>query len=165
MKEKREIKIIKLDVGEFYMYADKIPCVEIINKETGKAVGYLSAFRDYKFQVSGTWEGESDQGSTPVFGLQTFRTVRQEGRSNLNNVETKKFIIEACAKVAIMNFTNRRNVFGEDYDKELHYDFPTKIEIGTYNCNQEWEKFIEACYNRYCEGIDLIPGHEYSKAS
>ena len=160
----KEVKIIKLDVGVFYMYEEVIPCIEIINKETGKILGYLSAFRDYKFQVSGTWDGESDLGSTPVFGLETFKSVRQAGRSNLGNDSTKKFIIEACAKVAIMNFTNTKHVLYEDYDKEIHFDLPRKIEAGTFNCNIEWEKFIEACYSRYCEGATSIPGHEYEKA-
>ena len=56
-------KIERATWGSFFMERE-IPVIEIcIN---GKVVGYLSAFRGYKFQVSATRDGQSDLGSSWV---------------------------------------------------------------------------------------------------
>ena len=52
-------------------YDTTIPVLEIRYKDT---VGYLSPFRAYRFQVSGTADGQCDMGSSRVTRLTELRT-------------------------------------------------------------------------------------------
>lgn len=70
------------------------------------STGYLSAFRDYAFQVSGNEHGDTDFGSTPVFGLDTFGHTFQAGRSNLNTQETQLYIMSCTAFDAVRKFAD-----------------------------------------------------------
>ena len=144
------------------MYNSKIPCIEIL-KDDGKKAGFLSAFRDYSFQVSGTWDGQTDIGATPVFGLETFKTIQQTGRSNLNQETTVKYFIGTLAYSAIIKAAEVLGYWSsDDSDKpKVQYVCPSHYEYGTFNCNQEWTKFIDACYERYVLGSSEINGCPY----
>ena len=59
----------KLIWGECKLYNDEIPVIELKVKDSDIIVGYLSPFRCYRFQVSGTFDGQGDYGCTEVIGL------------------------------------------------------------------------------------------------
>lgn len=91
---------------------------------------YLSAFRDYAFQVSGNEHGESDLGSTPVFGLDTFGHILQSGRSNLDTPQTQLYIMSCVALDAIRRFANH-NCSVKYFIDSVFFDF-----IGEESCKK-----------------------------
>ena len=129
----------KLHWGKFYVWGH-IPCIEIKTPEGGSV--YLSAFRNYAFQVSGTWQGENDKGATPVFGLDTFGSIVQIGRSNLSGESTKKYIIASVAMQAVQEYCLRNGYVAPDINFAGLY-LAGDVEFG---------KFIDACYAKYCKG-------------
>jgi hypothetical protein len=97
---------------------------------------YLSAFRDYAFQVSGNRHGETDLGSTPVFGLDTFGHILQAGTSNLGIQEAQLYIMSCTAFDAIRKFTNHNN--SAKYFIECAFaDF---IGEGSFKKGSRWEE-------------------------
>lgn len=130
-----------------------IPEIEIriidgINNEQLQSM-WLSAFRWYRFQVSGDDNGGGDYGSTPVFGLETFGSIIQQGRSNLNQENTVKYFIEAAAYDAITEFMF--SVFSTQ-DAYFRMDKPHYNTI--VGSNPEWDKFIDAVYDYAARGIE-----------
>ena len=65
--EVEELKPVRATFGELRMYENFMPVLEI--KVNDKVVGYLSPFRGSRFQVSGTFDGQGDYGSSEVVGL------------------------------------------------------------------------------------------------
>ena len=59
----------KAIISEIRFYQDSIPIAVIVDAETQEEVGYLSPFRGYRFQVSQTFDGCGDLGSSDVVGL------------------------------------------------------------------------------------------------
>ena len=119
----------RIKFGEYYT-AYGVPCIELIRPD-GKKV-YLSAFRRYAFQVSGTRDGEWALGETPVFGLETLGTIIQTGCSNLGQDSTEKYIIGAVAMDAVNSYCYR-----EDY-------YPPSEYFSVISDDKvEWNKFIE----------------------
>ena len=121
---------------------------------TTRTIGYLNSFRDYCFQVSGSYDGDGDYGCTPVFGLHTFGFIQQAGRSNLNQDSTVKYIISATAVDAVNNFIQ--------YLATVCYKMPIiPITNGysRYNSDsegeKEWELFINNCFKKYVEHVDI----------
>lgn len=116
---------------------------------------YLTCFRNYAFQVCGTYDGKSDLGSTEVFGLDTFRSIVQIGTSNLSQENTVKYIIGCVAMDAVDDF--------------MHSIWMPDDIVGPRNCykwligrSEEYDKFIDNCYHKYVENvsIDDVPLHE-----
>lgn len=119
----------RVKFGKYYT-AWGVPCIELINPD-GK-MAYLSAFRRYAFQVSGTRDGQWSRGETPVFGLETLDTIRQVGASNLSQNSTQLYIIGAVAMDAINNYCYRENYFP-----------PAEYYSFIRDDKEEWNKFIE----------------------
>jgi hypothetical protein len=160
----------KLSFGKFYMYEGIIPCIEInmLNEDgttVDRTVGYLSAFRDYCFQVSGTWCGENDKGSTPVFGLDTFGHILQAGRSNCSQQETVKYFIASIAFMAVVELANKGGyIYPDDPEDEIisvNYRLPSDYNVIYWGANEEYKKFVDACYNRYVLGASKIKNAPY----
>jgi hypothetical protein len=149
-----------LKFGSYYCIHG-VPCIELIVpdndeesiKEFGEHKVYLSAFRRYAFQISGTRDGEWCLGETPVFGLETFSTIRQVGPSNLSQDSTEKFIIVSCAMMAIQDYCSRYSLCPPN--DALYFG-------GSNWRNTEWQKFIENT-QKFCKRID-IPNTEEEAA-
>lgn len=135
-----------IEFGNFFI-SKNMPCVEIkwYDKEHKKnRISYLYCFRNYCFQVCGNKEGENDQGSTPVFGLDTFGSIQQRGKSNLLPKSTTLYIISCVARDALEQFARRRGL-----------QMP-KHAIGKYTLgnSKSYDLFLEATYAKY---VDHVP--------
>ena len=103
----RAVEVITLSSIRYYK--GYMP-IGILTNSKGMEVGYLSPFRGYSFQVSATFEGHSDLGSTQVFGLNNlldarFGTERNIGyQSNLRMDSVKLYMLELAAKEAVNKF-------------------------------------------------------------
>lgn len=138
-----------------YKVIHGIPEVEltIYDGETGepeKLRYWLSAFRWYRFQVSGGPDGQGDYGSTPVFGLQTLGSIAQKGPSNYGQESTVKFIIEAVARDAIDEF-----MFKMGSTSECYFRFEKPMYDAFIGANEYWDKFINAVYDHVVNGVEL----------
>lgn len=134
-----------IEFGNFFI-SENMPCVEIkwYDKEYKKnRTSYLYCFRNYCFQVCGNKEGENDQGSTPVFGLDTFGSIQQRGKSNLLPKTTTLYIISCVARDALEQFARRRGL-----------QMP-KHAIGkyTFGSNSNYDLFLESTYAKYVDKV------------
>lgn len=68
MKYTMELKDLIMKNGNFPM------CTVVLKDENGKEeiTGYVTPFRGYRFQVSGTEEGIGDNGSSPVLFMESY---------------------------------------------------------------------------------------------
>lgn len=115
-----------------------------------RTCAYLCSFRNYCWQVCGTFDGEGDYGSTPVFGLDTVGSIVQRGNSNLGQESTVKYIIGCIAMDAINNYLHswgREGVSGPRHN------------LGWLGQDEEWKRFIDNCYRKYVvhEAIEDCP--------
>lgn len=87
--------------------------VMILKNDSGREVGYLAPFRNYAFQVSATFDGCGDLGSSKVIGLQN--VIRSNGGghgpSNLNWEETTWELLKGQACIALMQFASRDHAY------------------------------------------------------
>lgn len=154
--------------GKTYLYEGTIPCIEVI-VDNGEKIQkrYLSAFRDYCFQVSGTWNGEHDMGSTPIFGLDTFGSIEQRGISNINQKSTVKYFIAAVAAMAINQFAYRLPSWDKDIYEFEHRNEDNEPYVEAYRISipdmaskeyahifykkeqGQWNTFLDMCVDRY----------------
>lgn len=93
-------------ISEINFYNGEMPIATIIDKITSKPVGYLGPFRGYKFQISATFEGSRNKGSSKVVGLGNVWTMNMGERnifslSNCDWVETKLELLKGLAMIAI----------------------------------------------------------------
>ena len=102
LTEYEGVPVLVLDTGM------KIPK----RSEEATVKGYLSPFRGYCMQVSGTVSGGSDRGSTQVFGLKNILKVNNADsgyrgyESNLSTKEMQKEFIYMTSQYAIMKFAD-----------------------------------------------------------
>lgn len=92
--------------------------IAILVDESGEEVGYLSPFRKYSFQVSGTFEGQGDMGSTRVVGLMNIlgSTSDVNQPANCGWDETRRELLKGMASMAIMQFCgNHGYVYRDQY--------------------------------------------------
>lgn len=169
-----KVEVKRARFGEFKVYENSIPEIEIILDDnyvcnrSGKTKiikrsGWLSAFRNCCFQVSRTFDGDGDCGSSPVFGLDTFKSIQQCGCSNLSQESTIKFMIAAAAYTAINAFVDNKSDSLEQVIKMLeHDDSDEEAKCTIYKAPKnyftnfvvkeervEFEKFIYSCYKKY----------------
>ena len=103
--------------------------IGILTNDDGMEVGYLSPFRGYSFQVSATFEGHSDLGSTQVFGLNNlldarFGTERNLGyQSNLRMDTVKVYLLKLAAKEAVDIFLQRTQSLLKEHGIETYRVF------------------------------------------
>lgn len=131
MKTNCNIEVIHLSSIRYYK--GYMP-IGILTDDAGHEVGYLAPFRGYSFQVSATFEGHSDLGSTQVFGLNNILdarlgTERNIGyQSNLRMDSVKLYMLKLAAKEAVNKFcANRWNLSSED-DETVYVFRDTKCE-------------------------------------
>jgi len=153
LKEIHMTKTFNIKISN-YKAIHGIPEVEltIYNAETGEPerICWLSAFRWYRFQVSGGPDGEGDYGSTPVFGLETLASIVQKGPSNYGQEATVKFIIEAVARDAINEF-----MFKIGFTSKYYFRFEKPMYNAFIGANKYWDKFINAVYDHIVNGIEI----------
>lgn len=105
--------MIKVSYGEVLEH-EGIPVLEIkmdIDNDGHQEnrTFYLAPFRCYKFQVSGTIEGQMDYGSGQVIGLKNITSSEMDGsgrgfESNATPRGIQFEILQGLANNAIMNF-------------------------------------------------------------
>lgn len=86
-----------LTIGKFTMHPEfDIPVVEILVE--GNVAGYMTPFRGYFFQVSGTYDGECDLGESINYGrkLKSFIT---------NNDDVDIDIFKSLALTCLIDFS------------------------------------------------------------
>ena len=138
--EIEELKAPRATFGELRMYENFMPVLEI--KVNDKVVGYLAPFRGYRFQVSGTFDGEGDYGSSEVVGLKN-AILKSTGtsdeslyyRSNCNTHDTSIEMLLGLATIAVAKFCRNRNYIMPD------------INLYCWKDKHVLNDFLEACYN------------------
>lgn len=135
----------KVTMNEIQFTNSKMPIGILVDKESGDEIGFLSPFRSYKFQVSGTFDGQWDLGSSKVIGLgNVWHANKSRGdgigyQSNLTWFETKKELLKGQAALAIMGFEKSR-----DYQFVSSHFGETKLSNGeTVWVNNDLDYFIE----------------------
>ena len=148
-----KINLVKVTIGNFFTNdSSNIPQIEInfedMNGNTNQL--YLSAFRWYRFQISGDRNGDGDYGSTHVFGMDTFGSIVSEGPCNLCNENIVKYIISCVAMDAINEHIHNglfKRRFKTDEDTEVFYQIPKNCLDGdVFGYTQGWIDFINAVY-------------------
>ena len=100
----------KVTMKEIRFYGVRNMPIGVLTDEEGNEVGFLSPFRNYKFQVSATFEGSRDLGSSKVIGLgNVWHANKSRGdgigyQSNLTWFDTKKELLKGQAALAILDF-------------------------------------------------------------
>lgn len=132
--EIEELKAPRATFGELRMY-ELHPVLEI--KVNDKVVGYLAPFRGYRFQVSGTFDGEDDYGSSEVVGLKN-AILKSTGTSDdsLHYAhDTSIEMLLGLATIALAKFCRNRNYIIPD------------INLYCWKDDHVLNDFLEACYN------------------
>ena len=125
--------------------------LEIVDPETDKVIteGYLTPFRGYRFQVSGTMDGQGDFGSTQVIHFKEFETL-----SDIAIAE----ILRSLAMAAIHAFSKsgyvRRGLRNKDEDFEWTVEVP-RMTFGWTDTESVWYKYIKEVYSF------LYPDHKW----
>lgn len=150
--------ICNVTFGRYYTHGS-IPCIEVHFKydteEIQDRTFYLSAFRGYAFQVSFEYTGVGDVGSTPVFGLETFNSITQIGRSNLGQYETKLYFMTIAAMDAVHNASQYPSLSPMDYHVGFRFMRTYDLAFNEYDDEYlEFQKFINAT-NAYIKGEEL----------
>ena len=138
--EMEELNPVRATSGELRMYENFMPVLEI--KVNDKVVGYLSPVRGYRFQVSGTFDGEGDYGSSEVVGLKN-AILKSTGtsdnslyyRSNCNAHDTSIEMLLGLATIALAKFCRNRNYIIPD------------INLYCWKDDHVLNDFLEACYD------------------
>ena len=120
----------KVTMKEIRFYGIKKMPIGVLIDEDGNEVGFMSPFRNYKFQVSGTFEGDRDIGSSKVVGLGNIwhaNKSRGDGigyQSNLTWFDTKKELLKGQAALALLDFERH------DYKVSLGHFGKVKLSNG-----------------------------------
>ena len=122
--EKNVVNLVYIKTADFVEGAS-IPTLALKDEE-GNVRGYLHPFRGYRFQVSGSAEGNGDYGSSEVVGLANIVTGRYTGRDTAANPSLSVWasnsgdivcsIFEAFAWNALFEFTGRGVSLSEEND-------------------------------------------------
>lgn len=100
----------KITMKEIRFYGFRKMPIGVFVDEEGNEVAFLSPFRNYKFQVSATFDGDRDMGSSKVIGLGNIWSAnksRGDGigyQSNLTWFDTKKELLKGQAALALLDF-------------------------------------------------------------
>ena len=145
----------KIKFGKMEMYED-IPVLDLkVNEEI---VGWLSPFRCYSFQVSGTKEGQNNLGSIRVVGLANCIVENVKfGPGYITICNTKEISMEllsAMASLALVEFANRQKLIVPKC--KWHYSNYCPEE------QEEYTKFINAVYD-YVLKYKKIADNKYNK--
>lgn len=105
----------KVTMKEIRFFGFRRMPIAVLADDEGNEVAFLSPFRNYKFQVSATFEGDRDIGSSKVIGLGNVWSAnksRGEGigyQSNLTWFDTKKELLKGQAALALLDFERRHD--------------------------------------------------------
>jgi hypothetical protein len=118
-----------------------------------KRVYYLSPFRLYRFQVSGSLNGSGDYGASPVVGLGNIVGIRPNTpvdtkgfsafSSNIFSDNYGQCIMKSMAYEAIVKFYSHRMNLDEIPDRD---EIVTELQIGDYSSTQLLNTFIDEVY-------------------
>ena len=121
--KKNLVNLIDINNGEFVEGAS-IPTLALKDEE-GNVRGYLHPFRGYRFQVSGSVEGDGDHGSSEVLGLANIVTASFAGRDTAKNPDLSVWasnssdicvsLLEALAWNALDEYTGHTISIAEEY--------------------------------------------------
>jgi hypothetical protein len=108
--------------------AKEIPMLTVMEKDTGKVIGYLTPFRGYCFQISKTIDGEDDLASSEVVG---FGSIVKKMKSEIvttnrsiyaSNVYAINGVLRAFLDSCLLAFTSRRFTEYKRNGNELEID-------------------------------------------
>lgn len=109
----------KIEIGNVIDF-EGVPVLELnvvdFERKVNKSTVYLSPFRGYRFQVSGTFDGHGDYGSTEVVGLGNVlhaKFTRVDGFSGKSNLPADKMGREMLLwgmSYAVMKFCDMQNI-------------------------------------------------------
>jgi len=89
---------MRLEVGNLlWNDGHTMPILELVNSDTGKTV-YLTPFRWYKFQVSQTFDGEWDLGSSCQIRFENFSNLSVENFTNLMISLAYSAVCDYCSR-------------------------------------------------------------------
>ena len=141
--------ICKVELVNLQLSETGFPTIEIrIFRPDGLSVlsrGYLSPFRGYCFQVSGSRKGDVDKGASPA--LQPFSKML----ANVPDDESgtvKKTLLKGQAIIALHRYLQR------DFDHHVLEDQHVVIDQSDLVVQRTWghkdplplDRFIDACY-------------------
>ena len=133
----------KVKIGGIIFGEQNMP-VAVLEDSQGVAIGYLTPFRGYSFQVSGSLDGAGDLGSSQVIGLGNVLHVKkgEEGsqllkRSNLNWDETNRDLLKGQAALALLDFIRSEYIYVRSGSGEYTTSYSEKVW-----CNDILDFFI-----------------------
>ena len=141
----------------------KIPTLEIIVKEKDSAriveTGYLTPFRGYSFQVSGTREGHWDRGASSVIAF--YKDVFQS-LSQYKTYAVLNPVLKGQAMIAITEYATREFII-RDVNNELTEIEPVlRIHAGN---NAQLDRFIGESIKWIGLGDNIKENCEYGRSS
>ena len=121
--EKNVVNLVYIKTADFVEGAS-IPTLALKDEE-GNVRGYLHPFRGYRFQVSGSVEGDGDHGASEVLGLANIVTGSFSGRATAKNPDLSIWssnssdicvsLLEALAWNALDEYTGHTVGIAEEY--------------------------------------------------
>ena len=153
-KTKETNMVRNVSFGNLVMKGNGFPCLEV-KIEGFEHTYYLSPFRGYKFQVSGTVDGSGDYGSTDAFGLGNIVNMRRGSgtgyQSNLGN-DTDKYVLAMAAYFALALFAEYPHCRDEE-EKTTIVVNPKLCHYGTFRYKklkeqgELFDRFIDLSYD------------------
>lgn len=133
-----------MELKDFTIKDDNFPmCTVVLKDENGneKITGYVTPFRGYRFQVSGTEEGIGDNGASPILFMESYCR---------NNKQYDRELLRGQLALCLMQHKKYFRCFGDYYLKKddtcelpdlkpFVYDSMDEDEIPVV------EKFLNAC--------------------
>jgi len=123
---------------------------------------YLSPFRGYSFQVSGTKDGDWDMGSSSViaFYKDAFKNLVQ-----FKNYQVLNPVLKGQAMMAIIQFTNNsyceKTIYSENGEVEDLVPVNPRIDIGSMKGMWQLDRFIGESIKWLGLGDDITKNCEY----
>ena len=133
-------KLYEMKFNEEIKYTPgKMPTllIDVVDPE-GKtiATGYLTPFRKYRFQVSGSMEGDGDFGSTQVIPFSEFATLPRVAIAE---------ILRSLAAAAVTAFAQSGYIY-RHIDDEEYAVIPADTSFGWIQSDGVWYKYIKEVY-------------------
>ena len=140
-----------------------IPTMEIIVEEKDSAriveKAYLTPFRGYSFQVSGTRRGEWDHGASSViaFYKDVFKGLTQYKNSTVLNP-----VLKGQAMIAITEYATRQFLIIDENNELMEIKPVLRIHAGN---NVQLDRFIAESIKWIGLGDDIKSNCEYGRSS
>lgn len=144
-------------------FESNTPTIEVLvkNTETNEVVtkGYLTPFRGYAFQVSGTRDGEWDHGASSV--ISQYKDVFQSLTQYKNGVVLNP-VLKGQAMLAITEYATRQFLIRDENNELIEIEPVLRIHAGN---NAQLDRFIAESIKWIGLGDDIKSNCEYGRSS